>query len=499
MSSSKTRKLRVGFSTFLLLFVAVSCTLPNSLKQKAETGYIQPSLSSLEAKKIRERAPPGEYSLSSALHKTVFPGGLTLITQRRAGTRTVAIQVWVRVGSRYETQELNGISHFMEHMLFKGSSKYTGEEIRRKIRSVGGYLNGETFWEYTKYYTVVPADHAEIAIDVLGEMVMNALIRPEDVDTERKVVLEEINRFHDDPRLFALNVVTQTLFPNHPLGRPVVGTEKTIKNITQMQLVDFYQSYYTADNLVLVVVGDIDSEEVKQWIDEKFSIFSRRSKPSTGSDIKNGSIKSYALIPPSPQQTFRKVFIERLLFQVYVALGIPTMGVQDKDRYVMDLINVILGSGKNSRIYQRIKEQEGLSDEIGSVYLPLSDIGAWGIYVGTSSRHIERVQALIFQEVDALKNKPLSDTELALAKQTLEGNFLIERDDNNSQADFYGWFETIHKVESVEDYLDKIRQISPQDVQRVANQYFRQDAYNLFVVKPVGGIKKVLSAMGYLF
>jgi len=425
--------------------------------------------------------------LSPTLRKFVFSNELTLITQERPGTRTVAVQAWIRVGSRYETEPLSGISHFLEHMLFRGSTKYSGEELRRKIRTVGGYLNGETFWEYTKYYTVVPATRLETAIDVLGEMVVNSLIRPEDVDTERKVILEEISRFNDDPRLFALNIVTETLFPNHPLGRPVVGTEKTVKKITHPQLLDFYRSRYTADNVTLVIVGDINSERTAQLVAQKFSTL----RPGAGVKIN--------LIPPPPQVAFRQVSIERLLFQAYVAVGIPTMGVQDQDRYVMDLINVILGAGKNSRIYQRIKEREGLSDEIGSVYLPLSDIGAWGIYVGTSPDHIERVKELIFQEFETLKSEPLSDAELDLAKRTLEGNFLIEREDNNSQAHFYGWFETIHRAESMEAYLGKVRQISKEDVQRVTHQYFQRNRYNLFVVKPVEGIKKVLSALGYLF
>jgi predicted Zn-dependent peptidase len=431
--------------------------------------------------------PVTDLSLSPTLQKIIFSNGLTLLIQRRPGTRTVTVEAWIRVGSRYETESLNGISHFLEHMLFKGSSKYTGEEIRRKIRRVGGYLNGETFWEYTKYYTVVPANHLDTAIEVIGEMVMNSLLRPEDVDTERKVVLEEIKRFQDDPRLFALNIVTRTLFPGHPLGRPVIGTEKTVKNITHSQLVNFYQTHYTAPNIVLVIVGDLEPKEVIQLVGQKFST------------LRSDSRAKIQLQPPPPQQAFRNVTIERLLFQAYVAVGIPTMGVQDPDRYVMDLINVILGSGKNSRIYQRIKEQEGLSDEIDSIYLPLSDIGAWGIYVGTSPNYLQRVQELIFQEFETLKNKPLSDKELEIAKQTLVGNFLIEREDNLNQADFYGWFETIHNAESMEEYLEKIHRISQEDIQRVARQYFQQNKYNLFIVKPVGGVKKVLAGLGYLF
>lgn len=431
--------------------------------------------------------PITDLSLSPTLQKIIFSNGLTLLIQKRPGTRTVAVEAWIRVGSRYETESLNGISHFLEHMLFKGSSKYTGEEIRRKIRRVGGYLNGETFWEYTKYYTVVPANHLDTAIEVIGEMVMNSLIRSEDVDTERKVVLEEIKRFRDDPRLFALNIVTRTLFPGHPLGRPVIGTEKTVKNITHSQLVNFYQTHYTAPNIVLVIVGDLEPKEVIQLVGQKFST------------LRSDSRAKIQLQPPPPQQAFRNVTIERLLFQAYVAVGIPTMDVQDPDRYVMDLINVILGSGKNSRIYQRIKEQEGLSDEIDSIYLPLSDIGAWGIYVGTSPNYLQRVQELIFQEFETLKNKPLSDKELEIAKQTLVGNFLIEREDNLNQADFYGWFETIHNAESMEEYLEKIHRISQEDIQRVARRYFQQNKYNLFIVKPVGGVKKVLAGLGYLF
>ena len=500
--SLTTQKLKLGFSIFPFLFAVVTCGRPLSdspsrknlspdsfhrYGEKDDRPGTSTSPSPQQGKGAEGLIPVKDTFLSPTLQKTVFSNGFTLITQKRSGTGTVAVEAWIRVGSRYETESLNGISHFLEHMLFKGSSRYTGEEIRRKIRRVGGYLNGETFWEYTKYYTIVPTDHVDTAIEIIGEMVMNPLIRPEDVATERKVILEEIKRFQDDPRLFALNIVTRTLFPGHPLGRPVIGTEKTVKKITHSQLVNFYQAHYTAPNIILVLVGDLHPEQIIQLVSRKFSTL--RSDP--GAKIQ--------LQPPPPQQAFRSVTIERLLFQAYVAVGIPTLGVQDPDRYVMDLINVILGSGKNSRIYQRIKEQEGLSDEIDSIYLPLSDIGAWGIYVGTSPKYIERVKELIFQEFETLKNRPLSDKELEIARQTLAGNFLIEREDNLSQADFYGWFETIHQAESMEEYLKKIHAISPEDVQRVARRYFQPNNYNLFIVKPVNGIKKVLAGLGYLF
>jgi predicted Zn-dependent peptidase len=406
-----------------------------------------------------------------------LPNGLRVVLIKNPGTTSVSVDLWVRAGSRFESPPINGISHFVEHLLFKGTSRRTAQQISREIAAAGGYFNAYTQWEYTQLHISILPSHLELALDVLSDLAQNSLMTEEMVAKERKVILEEISLGKIYPPSYILNLVSKTLFADNTLEMPISGTEDSIKAIRRHDLLKFYQRQYVPNNAFLTVVGNIDGTSLHGLIRQKFGAWpGRNALPSS---------------PPLPvrQSQFREVRERKFLDQAIVILALQAMGARDIDRPSFEIINAILGSGGNSRLYQEIREKKALSYLVGSIYYPLSDTGFWGVYVGTDPKNTSLVKSIISQEMARIQEEPISARELNDIKNYIRGRTLIRNENNASLAEFVSQGVLTGQWLLPEEYLGKIQAVTADDVQRVARTYLREDQRNLIILQPYPGLR----------
>lgn len=414
-------------------------------------------------------------SRADVLRETL-PNGLNVLILKNPGTATVSVDLWVRAGSRYESTEINGISHFTEHLLFKGTSKRTAKDISRQIAAVGGHLNGYTHWEYTQLHIYVLHPYLGLALDILVDIAQNSLMTEDMVEKERKVLLEEISLANIFPPSYVLNIVSRTLFPGNSLGMPISGTKETVNALRRQNLLQFYRRHYAPDNTFLTVVGNVDFQAALAQVREKFISWPKGNQPPV------------SLLPPLPQSKPQEVRERKFLDQAIVVLALQAMDLKDIDRPAFEVINAILGSGGNSRLYQEIREKRALSYLVGSLYHPLSDTGLWAIYAGTHPKNVDQVRSIIFQEIEKIRRELLSPQELMEAKNFIRGRTLI-RDENNARlAEFIGHGLIANFFELPDNFLGKVQAVSAEDVRRVAQTYLREDLFNLIILKPYPGL-----------
>jgi predicted Zn-dependent peptidase len=406
-----------------------------------------------------------------------LPNGLRIGVLKNPGTASVSIDLWVRAGSRYESAKTNGISHFVEHLLFKGTSKRSAKDISRDIAAVGGYLNGYTHWEYTQIQVSILPAHLDLALDILADIAQNSLMTEEMIEKERKVILEEISLGKIYPPTYVLNMVTRTLFPEHSLEMPISGTAETVKAISRSDLLQFYRRHYAPNNVFLTLAGNIDPANVAHLIQKRWGSWPREEE-----------LRSPPL-PPLRQNQFKEIRERKFLDQAIVVLALQAMGYRDLDRPAFEIINAVLGSGGNSRLYQEIREKKGLSYLVGSIYHPLADTGLWGVYVGTDPKNIQLVQSIIHREVERIQKESLSSRELDDIKNYIRGRTLIRNESNASLAHFVGQSLLYGQLEMPEEFLEKIKLVTAEDVKRVAQTYLRQDQRTQIILRPYPGLK----------
>jgi predicted Zn-dependent peptidase len=414
---------------------------------------------------------------SARIMKESLPNGLNFLVLQNPGTISISVDLWVRVGSRYESPGINGISHFVEHLLFKGTPRRRAEDISREVTAVGGSLNAYTQWEYTQLHISILPAHLSQALDILADMACNSLMTQEMIERERKVILEEISLGKIYPPSYVLNLVTRTLFAPNPLEMPISGTEETVRSIQRGALLQFYRTYYRPNNALLTVVGNIDPGYAQTLIQEKFSFWPRaEERPS---------------LPSSPlrQSQFKEIRERKFLDQAIVVLTLQAMGLKDKDRPAFEIINTALGSGGSSRLYQEIREKKGLSYLVGSIYYPLSDTGLWGVYVGTDPKNIDLVKSIILREIGRIQKEPLSPQELSDIKSYIQGRTLIRNESNASLAEFLSQGFLTEQWEMPEDFLKRVQAVTAEDVKYVAQTYLREDQRNLIILKPYPGLR----------
>ncbi len=421
----------------------------------------------------------GFFPMDSQAHfmKEILPNGLNFFVLQNPGTTSVSVDLWLRVGSRYESPETNGISHFVEHLLFKGTAKRKAQDISREVTAVGGTLNAYTQWECTQLHISILPAHLSLALDVLADMAQNSLMTEEMIEKERKVILEEISLGKIYPPSYVLNLVTRTLFPENPLAMPISGTEETVKSIQRGTLLQFYRSHYRPNNALLTVIGNIDPVHAQALIREKFGPWPRGEEGSS--------------IPSCPlrQARFKEVRERKFLDQAIVVLTVQAMGLKDKDRPAFEVINAVLGSGGSSRLYQEIREKKGLSYLVGSIYYPLSDTGLWGVYVGTDPKNIPLVKSIILREIGRIQQEALSPEEMNDMKNYLRGRTLIRNEINSSLAEFISRGLLTEQWEMPEDFLKRVQAVTAEDVKHVAQTYLREDQRNLIILKPYPGLR----------
>lgn len=389
------------------------------------------------------------------VRKTTLTNGLSIIT-REIPNNIVSIQIWFKVGSRNEDEKNNGISHFIEHLIFKGTKKRGVSELSKEIESVGGKLNGATSKDYTFYYATIAKDFIDIAIDGLIDSVLNPAFDNDEIEEERKVVVEEILRQEDEPFSTLFNLLNSISYIKHSYKMPVIGKKEIIENLSREDIVSYYNKFYVPENMIIVIAGDFNTDEIVKKIKEYFP------KISTQNPLSSVNIKSeFNSFKIEKDTNFKKC---------YFAAGWLAPNVDNEDTYAMDVLTVIIGQGKSSRLYSELKEKLQICYSIGSSYSTMKDEGLFEIYATLDEKNKVILEDKIIEEINKIK-EDISLNELNKAKTIIENNYIFEHETNESIGNSLGYYEAISSYKLELFYLDNIKKVTLDDVKKIASKY----------------------------
>jgi predicted Zn-dependent peptidase len=410
------------------------------------------------------------------LRRTVLPNGLIVLTERMEHLRSVAMGVWIKSGSRCEPAETNGISHFVEHMLFKGTRSRSAQLIAREMDSIGGNLDAFTGKETICFNVKSLADHVPIALDVLADLVLNPVFASTDIERERSVILEEIKIDEDNPDVLVHELFTQNFWKDHPLGKPILGTSDTVAQLNQQKLFDYHTGRFHGANMVFSAAGNLDHNQFANAIAAKFS-----------------SLQVGEAVPEmqAPEASARIVLRnKKALEQVQLCLGVPAPPITDDNRYVTLILNTVLGGGMSSRLFQTIREERGMAYAIYSDLSPYSDTGSLCVYAGTSVGKVLEVVDLILAEFRNLKEVLLGEEELTRAKDQLKGNILMGLESSNSRmANLARQEMYFRQFFTVEEIITRIDAVDAAQVQVMAQRLFQPDRIAVTLLGRLNGVK----------
>ena len=417
------------------------------------------------------RAGPRRPAVSAVVVGETLPSGLRLVTEAMPHVRSVTVGVWLKRGSRHETDPQSGVAHFVEHMLFKGTTSRSAQQIAQTIDSIGGQLDAFTAKEYASYYIKVLDEHVPIAIDLLSDMVLRPAMAPADVTREQSVILEEIKMVEDAPDDLVHEVFVQQFWSRHPLGRPILGTPETVGSFESAGLLDYFGKTYIAPNLIIAAAGNLEHARVRDLVQRGFA------------DLVSGPAAG-ATVPPdvTPGLVTRQKDIE----QSHLCLGTPAYPQAHEDRHAVYVLNTILGGSMSSRLFQKIREERGLAYAVMSHLTSYSDAGMITVYAGCATEKVEEVVDLTLAELRELRNEPVPDDELRRAKDHLKGSLMLSLENTSSrmshlvrQEIYFGRYFTLDEM------LDGIERVTAPDVQRVASDLFRGDVVATLVGPPL--------------
>ena len=399
----------------------------------------------------------------ATVRRTVLPGGLRVITESLPAVRSVALGIWVGVGSRDEDVRHTGATHYLEHLLFKGTKRRTALEISSEMDAAGGEMNAFTTKEYTCYYARVLDADLPLAADILSDMVTNSLITPQDVDAERNVVLEEIAMNDDDPTDTVHEAFAAHLFGDTPLGRPVLGTVESINAITRDQIYEHYRAKYSPEHLVVAAAGRLDHDELVEQVRQSFGAVLLGDVEPAPPRLSG----EYAQSGHSTGTGLR--LVSRGIEQANLVLGCRGLPRNDDRRYALGVLNAALGGGMSSRLFQEIREKRGLAYSVYSFASQNADTGMWGIYVGCLPSKADEVLSICMSEVDKLVSGGLTDAELDRGKGQMRGSIVLGLEDPSSRMSRLGKAELVYpRLEPVEQTLSGIEAVGHDDVRAIA-------------------------------
>jgi predicted Zn-dependent peptidase len=410
------------------------------------------------------------------LRRTVLPNGLIVLTERMEHLRSVAMGVWIKSGSRCEPAETNGISHFVEHMVFKGTRSRSAQHIAREMDSIGGNLDAFTGKETICFNVKSLAEHVPIALDVLADLVLNPTFAAGDIERERGVILEEIKIDEDNPDVLVHELFTQNFWKDHPLGKPILGTTTTVGRLDQNKLFDYHTGRFLGGNMIFSAAGNLEHDAFVSAVTEKFA------------GLRLGKAVPEEHAPEASARIILKN--KKALEQVQICLGVPAPAITDENRYVTLILNTVLGGGMSSRLFQTIREERGMVYSIYSDLNPYRDTGTLCIYAGTSVGKALEVVDLIMAELRALKETALGEEELKRAKDQLKGNILMGLESSNSRmanlARQEMYFQQFFTVEEITARIDAVQADA---VQAMAQKLFDPNRIAVTLLGRLDGIK----------
>jgi predicted Zn-dependent peptidase len=413
--------------------------------------------------------------LNSPIVRDVLDNGLRILTERMTQVRSISIGVWLTRGSRHETAERGGVAHFVEHMLFKGTGSRSAEDIAQQIDSIGGQLDAFTAKEYASYYIKVLDEHLPLAIDILSDIVRNPAFSPEDIEREKKVVVEEIKMVEDTPDDLVHELFTQGFWENHPLGRPILGLRETVESFNATVLRDYFRNAYTAKNLIISAVGNLEHDRVRDLVAEKF-----------GSLIEPGE----PVRDEAPSVVPKILIRNKELEQSHLCVGVSSYPQNHNDRYSSYVLNTLLGGSMSSRLFQNVREKRGLAYAVFSGLSAYRDAGSFTIYAGCSNEAVGEVVDLVVQELRGVKNSMVTDAELQRSKDHLKGSLMLSLENTASRMSHIARQEIYFEHQfGLDETLQGIERVTAEDVQRVASDLFHNSSLAATVLGNVNGLQ----------
>ncbi|PKN35432.1 MAG: peptidase M16 [Deltaproteobacteria bacterium HGW-Deltaproteobacteria-19] len=392
------------------------------------------------------------------IRESTLDNGIRVVSESIDHVRSVTIGVWVRCGTRYEDGSTNGMSHFVEHMLFKGTRKRSAFDIASAIDSVGGVLNAFTGKELTSLYVKIPDYHLPMAIDLLADILQESVFDPQEIQREKSVVLQEIHMLEDTPDEQIHDFFEALFWDGHPLGLPVLGTKERVQEFSRESLTEFFSPRYCGENLVISAAGRLEHDALVQHVKASFSRIDRKARTAENT---------------VPTIASRIGALEKDLEQVHVIIGTPAPSSVNPRRYAGFLMNAVLGGSMSSRLFQEIREKRGLAYAVQSYLTPYLDTGMLGIYVGTSDDKVREVVGVILDEMLRLANEPLTDRELRGAKELIKGNFLLSMESTDNHMTRLAKNEICFARQiPIEETVSAIDAVESRDVLQLAQELF---------------------------
>jgi predicted Zn-dependent peptidase len=409
-------------------------------------------------------------SFKTSIDKTTLPNGMRVLSESVPYVDSVSVGVWIDVGARDEHGKTRGASHFIEHMLFKGTERRSARQIADEMDSIGGHLNAFTDKETTWYYAKVLSEHLVTAADVLSDMILHSQVDTVELERERNVILEEVKRHEDTPDDLVHDIFAQTLWHGHPLGNSVIGTKSSIEGFTRESLTQYMERAYTPDNVVVAAAGNLDHGDFIDLIQKYFGEMSGKQTPKH-------------LTPPTPVGGSR--ITPKHIEQVHFCIGTKGYAQYSSDKYILAVLDAILGGGMSSRLFQEIRENRGLVYTIGSYSASYREGGMFTVYAGTSVENAELCIDLVKKEFELVKSAKVDETEMMRAKNQIRGALVLGQESMSNRMSRMANSELYFgRIIAVQEIIDAIMKVTADDVMRVANELFVENEFAFSAVGP---------------
>ncbi len=410
------------------------------------------------------------------IERASLPNGIRIVTEAMPYVRSVSLGIWIGSGSRIERGPENGLSHFIEHMVFKGTKNRSSEEIARSVDSVGGGLDAFTSKELVSFNTKVMDEHLPFALDVLADLVQNPLFREGDIEKEKSVILEEIKMEADQPEFVLHESFISNFWKGHGLGKPILGTRESVKKFGQEMLLDYYGRVYSPKNILITAAGNLEHEKIVRLIRDKFS------------DLQHRDTLPADTVPKTHAPIILKK--KESLEQVHIAIGVPSYPLAHELRFPLYVLNTVLGGGMSSRLFQNIREKQGLAYAVYSELNLFSDTGCFTVYAGTAAETAKQVVNSVIHEFRQLKEELISEDELQRSKDHLKGSLMLSLESTSSRMSNLARQELyFDRFLTMDEMLEKIDVVTRDEVQMIAQEFFRTEDIALAMLGRLGDLE----------
>ncbi|MAO64925.1 MAG: peptidase M16 [Balneola sp.] len=405
------------------------------------------------------------------VNKSTLSNGLRIVTEHIDSVKSVSVGIWVKTGGRNETEKQAGITHFLEHMLFKGTDSRTSYDVALSMESVGGYLNAFTSSEYTCYYARCVNTQLDRALDVLSDMVLHPSFPEEEIEKEKKVVIEEMKMYRDSPDDYLFEEFNSKIFEGHELGRPVLGYEESVSAFTRQDLYDYMEERYFPGNLLISVAGNVEHDKVVEIVEDYFEKLEAKEAKEEEQ--------------PLPEFKNENITLTKPIEQTHYIYGRRALNFDHEDKYLLLMANIVLGGGMSSRLHQNVREKYGYCYSIQTFNQSYTDTGMWGIYVGTDKEYVDHVRELIKKELRQMQENPVPKKELDEAKAQLKGKLLLSQESTSNRMTrlakselYFGRFVTLDEL------VDNIDAVTAEQIQTFVQDFFNEENFMEAILLP---------------